>query len=47
MPVSDETLSTVEKRVIQVSTIEKFVELQKSGQIPVCLLPTRKACRIQ
>ena len=40
-----ETLSTLEKRVIQVSTSEKFVELQKSGQTPVCLLPTRKACR--
>ena len=35
----------LEKRVIQVSTSEKFVELQKSGQTPVCLLPTRKACR--
>ena len=42
---TDETLSTLEKRVIQVSTSEKFVELQKSGQTPVCLLPTRKACR--
>ena len=27
------------------STSEKFVELQKSGQTPVCLLPTRKGCR--
>ena len=42
---TNETLSTLEKRVIQVSTSEKFVELQKSGQTPVCLLPTRKACR--
>ena len=39
------TLSTLEKQVIQVSTSENFVELQKSGQTPVCLLPTRKACR--
>ena len=42
---TDETLSTLKKRVIQVSTSEKFVEFQKSGQTPVCLLPTRKACR--
>ena len=42
---TDETLSTLEKRVIQVSTSEKIVELQKSGQTPVCLLPARKACR--
>ena len=42
---TDETLSTLEKRVIGVSTSEKLVELQKSCQTPVCLLPTRKACR--
>ena len=41
----DETLSVLEKRVIQVSTSETFDGLQKSGQTPVCLLPTRKACR--
>ena len=40
-----ETLSTLETRVIQVSTSGKFVELHKSGQTSVCLLPTRKACR--
>ena len=42
---TDETLSTLEKRLIQVSTSETFVKLEKSGQTPVCLLPTRKACR--
>ena len=37
-------LCAVQQRVIQVSISEKFHELQESGQTPVCLLPTRKAC---
>ena len=41
---TDETLSILEKRVIKVSISDKFSELQKSGQIPVCLFPSRKAC---
>ena len=41
---SDETLRTLEQRVIDVSVADKFDELQKSGHTPVCLFPTRKAC---
>ena len=41
---TDETLSLLEKRVIKVSISDKFSELEKSGQTPVCLFPTRKAC---
>ena len=41
---TDETFSILEERLIKVSTSVKFSELQKSGQAPVCLFPTRKAC---
>ena len=41
---TDETLCALQQRVIQVSISDKFHELQESGQTPVCLLPTRKAC---
>ena len=41
---TDETLRTLEQRVIDVSVADTFDELQKSGHTPVCLLPTRKAC---
>ena len=41
---TDETLCTLKERVIQVSIADKFNELQKSGKIPVCLFPKRKAC---
>ncbi len=41
---TDETLSTLEQRVIQVPASDKFSELQESGQTPVCLFPTRRAC---
>ena len=41
---SDETVSNLQKRVIQVSVLDKFVELQQSKQSPVCLFPRRKAC---
>ena len=41
---TDETLRTLEQRVIDVSVADKFDELQKSGRTPVCLFPTRKAC---
>ena len=41
---TDETLCTLKKRVVEVSISDKFSELQKSGQTPVCLFPTRKAC---
>ena len=41
---TDKTLSTLKRRVIQVSVSDKFSELQEFGQTPVCLFPTRKAC---
>ena len=37
-------MSTLQKRIIDVSPIEKFLELQESGQSPVCLLPRRAEC---
>ena len=41
---TDETLHTLDQRVIDVPVADKFHELQKSGHTPVCLFPTRKAC---
>ena len=41
---TDETLCTLKQRVIQVSVSDEFSELQESGETPVCLFPTRKAC---
>ena len=35
---------TLNQRVPQVSVADKFTELHESGQSPVCLFPTRKAC---
>ena len=42
---TDETVPLT--RVIQVSVADRFTELQKSRQSPVCLFPTRKACANQ
>ena len=42
---TNETLSTLQQRVIQVSETEKFSELQQLGQAPVCLFPTREMCK--
>ncbi len=41
---TDGTFGTLTEQVIQVSASEKFSELQESGQTPVCIFPTRKAC---
>ena len=32
-------------QVINTPVVDKYVELSKSGSSPVCLFPTRKACR--
>ena len=32
-------------QVIDVPVVDKYVELSKGGSSPVCLFPTRKACR--
>ena len=42
---TDETIATLEQRVIEVPQAEKFSELQQSGQAPVCLFPTRAMCK--
>ena len=34
------------ERVITVSVVEKFQELQDAGQSPVCLFPTRELCNL-
>ena len=41
---TDETLCTLKRQLIEVPISDKFCELQESGQTPVCLFPTRKAC---
>ena len=40
-----ESLQCLKLRVIDVPVVDKYVELSKSGSKPVCLFPTRKACR--
>ena len=41
---TDETILILNKRVITMCLSEPFNDLQESGQSPVCLFPTRKAC---
>ena len=41
---TEETVSVLKNRVIQVSVSDKFSELLESGKAPVCLFPKRKAC---
>ena len=40
-----ESLECLKKRVIDVTIVDKYIELSKGGSSPVCLFPTRKACR--
>ena len=40
-----ESLECLKLRVINVPVVDKYAELSKSGSSPVCLFPTRKACR--
>ena len=42
---TDETISTLQQRVIDTSVTDKFNELSQGSQTPVCLFPTRKACQ--
>ena len=39
-----ETVGTLQERLVQESIADKFIELRKHGQPPVCLFPRRKAC---
>ena len=41
---TEDTLSTLKQRVIQVSVVDKLNELKEAGQTPVCLFPTHKQC---
>ena len=42
---SPECLECLKKWVIDDSVLDKYIDLTKSGASPVCLFPTRKACR--
>ena len=42
--MSEECVGILEERVIQGAIADRFEELMQSGQSPVCLFPTRKAC---
>ena len=44
---TDETLTTLQQRVTDVSQAEKFSELQQLGQALVYLFPTRNVQNIQ
>ena len=39
-----ETIATLQERLVQGSIADKFIQLRKHGQPPVCLFPRRKAC---
>ena len=40
-----ESLECLKNRVINVTIVEKYTELTKGGSSPICLFPTRKACK--
>ena len=40
-----ECLECLRKRVIDVSIVDKYMELSKDGSSPICLFPMRKACK--
>ena len=42
---SAESLEYLRKRVIDVTVVDKYAELCKTGHSPICLFPTRKACK--
>ena len=42
--ISEETTKCLAERVIHETTVQKFKELCKTYNSPVCLFPTRKAC---
>ena len=42
---TDKTNATLQQRVIQGSITDKFEELCRVGQTPLCLLPTRNMCK--
>ena len=40
-----ESLECLKNRVINSTIVEKYTELTKGGSSPICLFPTRKACK--
>ena len=42
--ISEETIETLESRVISTTVSAKYQELQDAAQSPVCLFPTKRAC---
>ena len=42
---TDKTNATLQQRVIQESITDKFEELCRAGQTPLCLLPTKNMCK--
>ena len=42
--LTDDAMSALRERVIEVPLADKFAELRAQGKNPVCLLPTRKQC---
>ena len=43
---TEETVTILRDRVIQVPIADKFTELQQSGRTPVCLFPKKRACEV-
>ena len=43
---TDDDLNTLQKGVFSMPVADKFAELQRCGQTPVCLFPKRKACAV-
>ena len=41
---TEEIMSTLQRRIIDVSPVEKYFELQESGQSPICLFLRRAEC---
>ena len=44
-PVTLKTLGKLKERVIEGSVLQKYTELTNNGFSPICLFPTRKACK--
>ena len=42
---SPKSLECLKERLIDVPVVDKYIELSKSSKSPVCLFPTRKACK--
>ena len=43
--VTQDSLDKLKERVIEGNVLEKYIELTNNGFSPICLFPTRKACK--